>query len=381
MFAAALGFLNAAAPAPKPANYDAFGIALLQQLVPQAKNQNVFISPLSIGMALSMAADGARGQTQAAMAKTLGVNAGAFAQANQSLMSAIAANHDAQVGIANAIWTRQDIPPAPAYVNLLKTSYGAHAQALQFGNPSAAAAINAWTKAHTLGLIPQIISQTQRSDFAYLTNALAFKANWTYPFKKNDTRPRQFTNSDGSTQNVPMMSQTGMFKELDGKYYSALRMTYGKGGYAAYIILPDAKIGTAAAVKYLSATNFDKMAAAMSAQRLQVVMPKFTARYATSLVPALKALGMGIAFTGHANFSGMHVPPPGLTISDVQHSAYVRVDEKGTTAAAATAVTITITAVQEPPKQFVVDRPFIFALRNEQTGTLLFIGVINNLSS
>ena len=381
MFALALTGLSAAAPAPKPADYDAFGIALLQHLAPQAKNQNVFISPLSIGMALSMAADGARGQTRDAIAHALGISAGTFAPGNASLMSALARNRDAQVGVANAIWFRQDIPPKAGYVNLLKKSYGAQAQALQFGNPSAAAAINAWTKAHTLGLIDKLVTQTQKSDFAYLTNALAFKADWSQPFKKNDTRPRQFTNADGSKINAPTMSQTGMFKELDGTYYSALRMPYGKGGYAAYIILPDEKATTAMVVQYLSAANFDRMAAKMSTQRLQVMLPKFTATYDTSLVNVLKSLGMGIAFTAQADFSPMHAPPPGLTISDVRHQAYVRVDEKGTTAAAATSVTIGITAIQEPPKQFIVDRPFVFALRDEQTGSLLFIGVINSIAS
>ncbi|HEX5275530.1 MAG TPA: serpin family protein [Candidatus Rubrimentiphilum sp.] len=376
-----LGTLSAAAPAPKPANYDAFGFALLQKLAPQAKNQNVFISPLSIGMALSMAADGAAGQTRAAIAHTLGYSGGSFAPANASLMSALAGNHDAKVGVANALWFRQDIPPKAAYVSLLKKSYGAQAQALQFGNPSAAAAINAWTKAHTLGLIDQIITQTQKSDFAYLTNALAFQADWSQPFKKNDTRPRPFTNADGSKPIVPTMTQTGTFKELDGKYFSALRMPYGKGGYAAYVILPNKGVTSAMAVRYLNAKNFDAIASAMQAQRLQVMIPKFTATYDTSLVGVLKSLGMGIAFSGAADFSPMHTPPPGLTISDIRHQAYVRVDEKGTTAAAATSVTIGITAIEEPPKQFVVDRPFVFALRDEQTGSLLFIGVINSILS
>ena len=378
---AAVGCLTASAPAAKPANYDAFGIALLQRLAPQAKNANVFISPLSIGMALSMAADGAAGQTRNAIAHTLGFSSGAFAPSNAALMSALAGNSDAQVGVANAIWFRQDIPPKPAYVNLLKSSYRAQAQALQFGAPSAAAAINAWTKAHTLGLIDKLVTQTQRSDFAYLTNALAFKADWTLPFKKSDTHPRPFTNADGTKPNVPTMSQTATFQTLDGTYYRALRMPYGKGGYAAYIILPDKTVGTASTVRYLSAKNFNRMVQAMTPQRLQVMLPRFTARYDTSLVGVLKALGMGIAFTGQADFSPMHAPPPGLTISDVHHAAYVHVDEKGTTAAAATSVTIGITAVQMPPKQFIVDHPFLLALRDERTGTLLFIGVINTVSS
>lgn len=379
VFALLMGSLSGAAPAPKAANYNAFGIALLQRLAPEAKNQNVFISPLSIGMALSMAADGARGQTRAAIAHALGISSSTLSAANASLMTAMNANRDAQVGIANAIWFRQDIPPKAAYVALLKRSYGAQAQALQFGKPSAAAAINAWTKAHTLGLIDKLVSQTHKSDFAYLTNALAFKADWAQPFKQSDTRPRQFTNADGSKPEVPTMSQTGIFKEFDGKYFSALRMPYGKGGYAAYVILPDKNVTMSMALSYLNAKNLDNIASAMSAQRLQIMLPRFTATYGTSLVSALKSLGTGIAFTGQADFSPMHTPPPGLTISDVRHQAYLRVDEKGTTAAAATSITVGITAIQEPQKQFIVDRPFVFALRNEQTGSLLFIGVINNI--
>jgi len=379
--ALALGTLSAAAPAPKPANYDAFGIALLQRLAPQAKNQNVFISPLSIGMALSMAGDGAGGKTRAAIAHVLGFAAGSFAWPNAVLIHALAENRDAQVGVANALWLRQDIPPKAAYVSLLKKSYGAQAQALQFGNPSAAAAINAWTKAHTLGLIDKLVSQTKKTDFAYLTNALAFKADWTQPFKKSDTRPRPFNNADGSKPDVETMSETGMFKEIDGSNYSAIRMPYGKGGYAAYVILPNAGTSATKFVSLMSAANFDRMASSMTTQRLQVMLPKFTARYDTSLVDVLKSLGMGVAFTAQADFSLMHAPPPGLAISDVRHQAYVRVDEKGTTAAAATSITVTTTAIQMPPKQFIVNRPFVFVLRDEQTGSLLFVGVINSLTT
>jgi serpin B len=177
------------------------------------------------------------------------------------------------------------------------------------------------------------------------------------------------------------MSETGMFKELDGTLYSAIRMPYGKGGYAAYVILPNAGISATKFVSYMSVKQFNGMASLMTAQRLQVMIPKFTATYDTSLVGVLKSLGMGIAFSGQADFSPMHTPPPGLDISDVRHQAYVRVDEKGTTAAAATSVTIGMTAVFAPPKQFVVNRPFILALRDEQTGTLLFIGLINSIMS
>lgn len=376
---AALAFLGGASPALQPANYDTFGIALLQRLSAQAKNQNVFISPLSIGMALSMAADGARGATRDAIVRALGASGSELAQANGALAATLAHNPDAQIGVANAIWFRQDIPPRTPYVNLLRTNYRAQAQALRFGDPSAAAAINDWTKQHTLGLIDRLVSQTYKSDFAYLTNALAFKADWTFPFKKDNTRPRPFTDADGTKHDVPMMSQTATFATLDGTVMRVLRMTYGKGGYAAYIDLPDVGVTAAQEVGFLSKVNFDRIAALMQPERLEVVIPRFTARNDVSLNAALKALGMGIAFTSAADFSPIHSPPPGLTISDVHHASYVRVDEKGTTAAAATSVEIGMTAVQMPPKQFIVDRPFILALRDERTRTLLFIGIINKV--
>lgn len=378
MFAAALLGVTGAAPAIKPANYDAFGIAMLQRLAARAPNQNVFISPVSIGVALSMAADGARGSTRQAIVHVLGISDN-LASANNALIRAFAQNPDAQVGIANALWFRQDIPPRSPYVRLLTGQYRAQAQALHFGDPSAASAINAWTKAHTLGLIDRIVSQTYRSDFAYLTNALAFKADWTLPFKKSNTRPREFTDATGTKSNVPMMEQTAVFETCDAPAFRALRLPYGRGGYAAYIVLPTGSNANQL-LKQGTISGFDRVLRALKPERLEVQMPKFTATYDTSLVTVLKALGMGIAFTDRADFTTMHSRPPSLVISDVHHATYVRVDEKGTTAAAATSVEIGMTAVQLPPKRFIVDHPFLLALRDEHTGTLLFIGVINKVA-
>lgn len=379
MFAAALIGLSGATPATRPANYDALGVAMLQRLASRAPNQNVFISPVSLGVALAMAADGARGTTRAAILHVLGAS-GNLGAANNALMQALSQNTDAQVGIANAIWFRQDIPPRAPYVKLLTTQYRAQAQALRFGDPSAADAINAWTKAHTLGLIDRIVAETHRSDFAYLTNALAFKANWSLPFKKSNTRPREFTDSTGAKSNVPMMDQTAVFETCDAPSFRALRLPYGKGGYAAYIILPTGNTPQQL-LKQGTIAGFDRVLRALKPERLDVQLPRFTATYDTSLSSVLKSLGMGITFTDRADFTLMHSRPPSLLISDVHHASYVRVDEKGTTAAAATSVEIGMTAVELPPKRFIVDHPFLIALRDERTGTLLFIGVINKVAS
>jgi serpin B len=361
-----------------PANYDAFGIALLRRLVAAAPGRNVFISPLSIGVALSMVADGAASATRSSMFQTLQMPPADSSQRNAALLEALRTNTDAQIGVANAIWLRHDIPPERAYVDNLARNYGAQAQAVRFGDPSAADAINAWTKEHTLRLIDRIVDRTSPYDFAFLTNALAFDAKWTLPFKKSATHQAPFTDAAGHARNVDMMTNTASYAETDATNLRAVRMAYGKGGYAAYILLPrDRK--PEALLQQLDAAGFNRIAQSMHDVRLQLSVPRFTARYDASLVPALRALGMGVAFSDAADFSRMHPPPPQLRISSVRHASYVRVDEAGTVAAAATSAGISMTAIEVPQVTFVVDRPFVFAIRDERAGVLLFLGVINEV--
>lgn len=375
---AALVLLVGAAPKITPVNYDAFGIALLQATVRASKNDNVFVSPVSAGVALSMAADGARGATRAAIVHGLNVDSKNLSTKNAALIHALEQNHDAAVGVANALWLRNDLPPRAAYATLLKSRYQAQAQAVDFGKPSAADTINAWTKQHTLGLIDKIVDNTDPNDFAYLTNALAFQAKWTSQFKKNDTKRASFTDVDGTKHDVEMMTQTATFSTLEVQTFSAIRLPYGNGGYAAYIVLPRSN-DVDAVVQKLTPIGFNNMTRSLQSGRVSLSLPRFTAQYDASFVPVLKALGMGIAFSDRADFSAMRAAPPRLRISQVRHSAYVRVDEEGTTAAAATSVGITTTAIEATPKTFVVDHPFVLALRDEHTGTLLFIGAIRRI--
>ena len=377
-----MALLGNAAPSPAPepapvANYDALGFTLLGTLAGGANAGNVFISPLSIGVALGMAADGAAGATQAAMRKTLGLSGDAGA-ANANLLAELKANNDAQVGIANALWLREDAPPLPAYVAHLENVYAAKSAALHFGDPSAAAAINAWTKDHTLGLIDHLVDDTRASDVLYLTNALAFVGKWSTPFDKAATQPGPFSEADGTSAQVPMMSLTSEFETADGDGFRTLRMPYGKGGYAAYIIMP-ASGKLAVFVRTLDAAPFATATSALSSQRLHVEIPRFTARYKTSLSQPLAAAGMGIAFSNGADFSKIRDTSPRVAVSDVEHATFLSVDEAGTTAAAATSIGFRTLAMPAPPKQFIVDRPFVFAIRDEKIGALLFIGAIGSI--
>lgn len=367
-----------AAPSATPVNYNAFGFAALARLTAHSKTHNVFISPVSIGVALSMAADGAEGATRTQILRVLHVSGAHLDVQNEALIASFAGNTDASVGLANALWTREDIKPKAQYVKTLANSYGARAQALDFGNPSAAQQINSWTERHTLGLIDHIVDRTSASDFLYLTNALAFTAKWSEPFKKSATRDASFTNADGSKSTVRMMSQNGAFDTYDAKDYRVLRMPYGNGGYAAYILLP-AGANEGQLVRQLNTAGFSRLARGLRRTFLHVELPRFTAEYGTSLVPLLQSLGMTDAFSSKADFSLIHSRPPSIAISSVQHASYLRIDEEGTTAAAATSVGMTMLAIQRPQEQFIVDHPFVLALRDERTGTLLFIGAIRTL--
>ena len=264
--------------AAAPANYNAFGITVLQRLDAQSQLGNVFISPVSIGVALAMAADGAARSTRASLLHGLRFSAPNLAQANAALIASLGSNHDARVGIADAIWLRNDIPPRPQYVSLLRNSYGAQASALHFGDPSAAAAINAWTREHTLGLIDHLVGSTDPTDYAYLTNALVFQGNWALPFAHGATSPQPFTDASGFKHNVWMMSRTGSYDVASGASYHALCLPYGTGGYAAYILLPNGN-DAGGLVRGLSASTFDHLARSRHKQYLRVELPRFTGGY------------------------------------------------------------------------------------------------------
>ncbi|HTA38951.1 MAG TPA: serpin family protein [Candidatus Acidoferrales bacterium] len=370
---------SSSAATAKPANYDAFGMGLLRRLTGAQPSTNVFISPVSIGVALAMAADGAAGSTRSGMLQTLGLTTD-VAGANQELIAALHANGDAKIGLANAIWLRSDIPPSPSYVSLLAKNYGAQAQAVDFASPQTAETINAWVKTNTLGLIDHLIDRTSPTDFAYLTNALAFQAKWSQPFKADGTHPHPFTNADGTSVTVSMMQQVANFSTANGDGYDMVRMPYGNGGFAAYVLLPKTN-SAVALLQHLTAATFDQNVKTLKSEHIALSLPRFTIAYHVGLIPELKAMGMSAAFSDAANFSAMHAPPPQLRISSVEHATYLRVDEDGTTAAAATSVGMSLMAmrVEKPPRPIVVDHPFVFALRDERSGTLLFIGAIRKL--
>jgi serpin B len=267
-----------------------------------------------------------------------------------------------------------------AFLDANRTFYDARVQALDFAAPTASRTINDWVKQETNGLIPDIVpSPLPPWAMMYLINAIYFKGNWTQQFDKGRTAPRPFYLADGSTVSVPTMTHGN---EVDVRLggdqtVAVLDLPYGGRAFSMTIVMPRDAAAIDTFVAALTADRWNGWIAGLDSTSVEVFLPKFKLTNDLSLVSVLKGLGMEIAFDcippEMADFTRM--TPEGVCITNVKHKTYVDVNEEGTEAAAATSVEI---GVESLPPSVVVDRPFLFALRENLSGTILFLGVIRN---
>jgi serpin B len=357
-----------------------FGFKLFQEVIKQDSNKNVFVSPTSIAIALSMTYNGASGETQQGMAKALelqGMSLQDINQANETLKSSLEkADPDVQLSIANSLWAKQGNPFKPEFIESNQQFYKAKVTELNFASPDAAKTINGWVKENTRGKIDQIINQIQPEDVLFLINAVYFKGNWTKQFDKSQTAERPFYLSNGSQKQHPMMSQSGKYRYYENDSFQAVSLPYGKGRLSLYVFLPKKDTNLLAFQQQLSLENWQQWMNQFQMRSGSVQLPRFKFDYDIQLNSALKALGMESAFSTGANFSKM--TSASVAIDQVKHKTFVEVNEEGTEAAAATSVGVMLTSAQMPtePFEMVVDRPFFCAIRDNQTGTLLFMGSI-----
>jgi serpin B len=283
-----------------------------------------------------------------------------------------------RLNIANAIWGQEGYVFLPEFLDVLAENYGAGLRLLDFaGAPEGSRlAINDWVSDQTEGkirdLMPQDVINTQTR--LVLTNAIYFKAGWSFPFKAQDTEEGPFHLTDGGEVTVPMMKQSLKFRYAEGDGYQALELPYGLGELSMVILLPQAgqfeafegslDAGRVGAI----VKNFEEWDVTLS-------IPRFEFESGFSLKETLAAMGMPDAF-GAADFSGM-TGSPELLISAVEHKAFVSVDEEGTEAAAATGVAMEVSAPNRHA-EFTVDRPFVFLIRDNETGAILFVGRVMN---
>ena len=367
----------------------AFAFTLYQAL--KGEEGNLFYSPYSISLALAMTYAGARGETAQQMAATLQfmLEQERLHPAFNWLDAELASRGEGAQGkdgegfrlnIVNAIWGQRDYEFLPAFLDVLAENYGAGLRILDFITETEASrvAINDWVSDQTEGRIEDLIPQGAIDALTrlVLTNAIYFNAAWEYPFDDKVTADGSFYLLDGGQVIVPMMKQTESFGYTEGEGYQAVELLYDGGELSMVILLP-ASGNFEAFEEGLQAQQVSDIISDLQFTEVTLTMPQFEFESEFSLKDTLADMGMPIAFSGGADFSGM-TGNPELAISDVVHKAFVAVDEAGTEAAAATAVIMKLTAVPEPPVEVTIDRPFIFLIRDIETGAILFVGRVLN---
>ncbi|AVH66657.1 MULTISPECIES: serpin family protein [unclassified Nostoc] len=359
-----------------------FGFKLFSEVLKDDKGENnIFISPSSIAIALAMTYNGASGSTQQAMAKTLelqGMNLPEINSAYAAALKQLLDNQDAkvQLSIANSLWANQDVSFAPDFLKRTQDFYQAKVSNLNFKDAAASSIINNWVKENTKGKITKIVEKIEPSQVLFLINAIYFKGNWSNEFDKSKTAQYPFYITPSRRKQHLMMSQEGDYRYYENEQFQAVSLPYGKDGKTSfYIFLPKQNSNLKALYQNLSFENWEKWMTQFNKQKGFIRLPRFKTDYEVTLNDALKSLGMAEAFSNKANFSGMG---KNFAISQVKHKTFVEVNEEGTEAAAATSVGIVATSLREEPEPFrmIVDRPFFCAIRNNQTGNILFMGSI-----
>jgi len=363
-----------------------FSFKLYDQLLKSRKTDNTFASPASVMLALAMTYNGANGTTRASMARTLELEGMSLEEVNRAfadLKSALAPDDPkVQLKIANSLWVRKGFVLNPTFIARNKQHYAAEIANLDFADPAAPKTINSWVSKNTDGKIEKIVDQISDGAMLFLINAIYFKGQWQFEFKKQDTKPDVFSLAGGKQKELPMMSQSRTFSYFKGKDFQSVELPYGAGRVRMYVFLPDEQNSLDQFEKDLTPENWDLWMRSFQLNSGDLMLPRFKVEWESGLNEALQALGMTEAFdSSRADFSQMAKVKPGdLFISEVKQKSWCEVNEEGTVAAAVTSVGMATTSVQRPREKFVmkVDRPFFFAIRDNLTGVVLFMGSVRN---
>lgn len=354
---------------------NSFGLKLFREVVQQRSGENVFISPLSVAMALGMALNGASGETYEAMQNTLELAGLSQEEINQSYQSLIALlmqlDPRVEFQIANSIWHRQEMTFEQDFIDRNKTYFNARVSGVDFDSPSTLNLINTWVNDNTRGRIPKIIDNLRPDHVMFIINAIYFKGIWTYQFDPAKTKDDWFTTAGGAQKAVKMMHQkAGKHRFFSNQAFQAIDLPYGDAGFSMTILLPHRGVLLDSLIAAFSPEEWAGWMNGFANHEMALAMPRFKLTFDMTLNEILKKMGMAIAFTEAADFNAMY-QPGGLLISEVKHKTFVEVNEEGTEAAAATSVGI---GVVSAPPEFRIDRPFLFAIRDSHSQTVLFIG-------
>ncbi len=359
---------------------NAFAWALYDQLAPQGKN--LFFSPFSISAAFGMTYAGARGQTAAEMKKVLRIQLddAAYHSSFGALLADLTGPHRGrgyQLDVANRLFGQKGFAIGSDFLQLTTDDYDAPLELLDFkGDPDGSRqTINSWVEDQTQNRIKDLLQPgfVTPDTRLVLANAIYFKARWAARFDPADTHDASFSRLDGSTVQAPMMHNDGAYPFYSGADVSVLELPYQDNELSMIAVLPTAQDGLPALEASLTAQQVDSWIASLhTTNELDVALPKFTMTQTIPLKQTLIDMGMKLAFSDQADLSGI---APGLMITDAAHKAFVKVDEEGTEAAAATAVGVGLTSAGP---MFYADHPFLFLIRDRLTGSILFMGRVDD---
>jgi len=342
--------------------------------------KNTMISPMSVSLALAMVYNGTAGNTKKQMEDMLhkaNLSPDDINQSYKDLVSALQ-SHDPKVelSISNAIFYRNSFSVKNDFITTNQNFYQAEVSGLDFSKTiEILNKVNGWVNTKTKGKIDKIIEEVKPEDIMYLLNAIYFNGEWKYSFDTKKTLELTFTKEDKTTVQAPTMIIEKPFNYYSHQKFELLEMPYGSGKYSMLIFLPETGKTTNDIISLLTSENANDWISKLSEQKKEVFLPKFEFKFDDSLVDELKALGMTDAFNdAKANLTGISEAAQ-LVISEVKHKSYIKVDERGTEAAAVTGITVGVTSVG-PDNSFRVDHPFIFAIREKDTKAILFIGKV-----
>jgi serine protease inhibitor len=356
---------------------NAFGLEMFK-LIHNEENDNFNISPLSISQALSMTYNGARAETKAAMEvalKKAGFTVDEINKLNQQLVKALLeADDKVTLGIAQSIWYSLGFNVLQEFKTVNQIYYDAEVNELNFGRDDALDIINGWIEDKTHGKIEDMIERIEPDHVMLLVNAIYFYGEWRSKFDKNDTSQQAFTKEDDSVVQVDMMMKKDSANYLSTDIFTAIELPYGRGNFNMVLMVPNHGHTCNDIAEELTPQNWNNwMGSFTMFNDINIWLPKFKAEYEIKLNDVLSAMGMPVAFTPAADFSGINGSGD-IYIDYVQHNTFIEVDENGTEAAAATVVAIREYVAM--PNYFKADKPFIYAITEKSTGAILFMGKV-----
>jgi serine protease inhibitor len=367
----ASGKPQASAARPRAAAINQLGFQLLERLGAGHPGRNLLLSPYSLALSLALAYNGAARQTREELARALGVEGVPLEEVNQrfgALRTALEQRGpQLELAIANGVWTDGGLRLSADFLQRIQECYAAEAQILAPGDPGAADRINQWVSSKTDGRIKALLSREELASSVgcVLTNAVYFKGLWSAPFDPGATCEMPFELPDGRLKNVSMMLRSGQFSYFETEELQAIELTYSGGLASMYILLPNERV-------VLDMSHWEGWLPQFQTSEVNLTLPRFSLTYEQDMKKPLSELGLALMFQPAADFSAMGLA--GHYITGIKHKARIDVTEEGTEAAAGSAVLLGRSL--RSPISMVVSRPFFCAIRDTDSGVLLFLGRI-----